>query len=96
MSALTNVLRQITNKTTHPNALLHQIQLERAKNKYLVQGQLGHGVESVVALTAPEKAEAVKAEIVNLSKEEVGDEDGKLKAVDGEVDGDGKEGSGKE
>jgi hypothetical protein len=56
MSQLTNALRHITKKASHPNALLYSAQLERAKQKYLVQGQLEGGKEGAVALGAPEAA----------------------------------------
>jgi hypothetical protein len=54
MSQFTNALRHITKKASHPNALLYSAQLERAKQKYLVQGQLEDGKEGAVALGAPE------------------------------------------
>jgi hypothetical protein len=54
MSQLTNALRHITKKASHPNSLLYSAQLERAKQKYLVQGQLGDGKEGAVALGSPE------------------------------------------
>ncbi|KFX94621.1 hypothetical protein V495_01385 [Pseudogymnoascus sp. VKM F-4514 (FW-929)] len=54
MSYLANALRQITKKSSNPNTLIYQLQLERAKQKYLVQEQLGDGTEAAVALGAPE------------------------------------------
>ncbi|KFY15256.1 hypothetical protein V492_02123 [Pseudogymnoascus sp. VKM F-4246] len=54
MSHLANALRQITNKSSNPNALIYQIQLQRAKQKYLVQEQLGSGTGAAIALGAPE------------------------------------------
>lgn len=54
MSHLANALRQITNKSSNPNALIYQLQLQRAKQQYLVQEQLGDGTEAAVALGAPE------------------------------------------
>lgn len=48
------ILRQIAQKSTHPNALVHKIQLARAKNQLLLAGQLGDGKEDVFALEAPE------------------------------------------
>jgi len=55
MSALANALRQITKKAAHPNALLYQVQLDRAKKRHLIQGQLGDGLAGVVALKPPEE-----------------------------------------
>lgn len=60
MAHLANVLRQITNKSSNPNALIYQLQLERAKQKYLVQEQLGSGAEGAVALGAPESENVEK------------------------------------
>lgn len=57
MSHLASLLRQITKKSSHPNALIHKVQLERAKLKYLVQGQLDNAEESTIALGAPEEEE---------------------------------------
>lgn len=41
----------------HPNALVHKVQLERARQKYIVRGELGDGKEDAVALGAPEEQE---------------------------------------
>ncbi|OBT65980.1 hypothetical protein VE03_03178 [Pseudogymnoascus sp. 23342-1-I1] len=54
MSHLANALRQITKKSSNPNALIYQLQLQRAKQRYLVQEQLGNGTQAAVALGAPE------------------------------------------
>lgn len=54
MSHLANALRQISKKSSHPNVLIYQLQLQRAKQKHLDQGQLGDGTEGAVALSAPE------------------------------------------
>jgi hypothetical protein len=54
MSHLAGLLRQITTKSQNPNALIYQLQLERAKQKYLVDERLGGGSEAAVALEAPE------------------------------------------
>src|SRR5579871_5974662 len=61
MSQLGSLLRQITKKSSHPNAFIYKIQLERAKQKYLLQGQLDDGKEDAVALGAPEEEEREKA-----------------------------------
>lgn len=53
MSQLANALRHITKKASHPNALIYNVQLQRAKEKYLVQGQLEDGKEEAVALAGP-------------------------------------------
>jgi len=86
MSALANVLRHITKKASHPNALIHQIQLERARSKYLVQGRLGDGLEGVVSLDAPKGDGVVKFETEKSSKEE-----GLVMQKDVEGDGRGHE-----
>ena len=54
MSQLTPLLRQITKKASHPNGLLYSIQLERARVKYLVKGELEGGAQAV-ALDAPKE-----------------------------------------
>ncbi|KFY25504.1 hypothetical protein V493_04643 [Pseudogymnoascus sp. VKM F-4281 (FW-2241)] len=54
MSHLANALRQITKKSSNPNALIYQLQLQRAKQKYLAQEQLGDGIEGAVALGPPD------------------------------------------
>ncbi|OBT55008.1 hypothetical protein VE04_05329 [Pseudogymnoascus sp. 24MN13] len=61
MSHLANALRQITKKSSNPNALIYQLQLERSKQKYLVQEQLGNGMEGAVALGAPESENGEKS-----------------------------------
>ncbi|KFY64522.1 hypothetical protein V496_03211 [Pseudogymnoascus sp. VKM F-4515 (FW-2607)] len=61
MSHLANALRQITKKSSNPNALIYQLQLQRSKQKYLVQEQLGNGTEAAVALGAPESENKEKA-----------------------------------
>ena len=61
MSHLANALRQITKKSSNPNTLIYQLQLQRAKQKYLVQEQLGNGMEGAVALGAPEGENGEKA-----------------------------------
>ncbi|KAE8441454.1 hypothetical protein EG329_004947 [Mollisiaceae sp. DMI_Dod_QoI] len=55
MSGLANALRRIAKSASHPNALLYKTQLERAKQKYLVQGQLGDGKEDAFMLGSPEE-----------------------------------------
>jgi hypothetical protein len=42
----------------HPNALLHKVQLERARQKYIVRGELGDGKEEAIAIGAPEQQKA--------------------------------------
>lgn len=73
MSHLANALRQITKKSSNPNALIYQLQLQRAKQKYLVQEQLGNGMEGAVALGAPETENREKdsgPETVALDREQ--------------------------
>lgn len=73
MSHLANALRQITSKSSNPNALIYQLQLRRAKQKYLVQEQLGDGTEGAVALEAPESENGEKAsgqETATLNREQ--------------------------
>ena len=58
--SLSFILRQITKKASHPNALLHKVQLAKAKRKYLPDGapaQLGDGKGEIFALEAPESEE---------------------------------------
>jgi hypothetical protein len=56
MSQLSGLFRQVVKKSNHPNTLLHNLQLARAKQKYLVQGQLGDGAEgTALELGAPEE-----------------------------------------
>ena len=57
MPALGSLLRQLSKKASHPNALIYEIQLARAKHKYLVQEQLEDGEEDAVALPAPKEGE---------------------------------------
>jgi hypothetical protein len=59
MSQLTPLLRQITKKASHPNALLYGAQLERARVKYLVRGELEDGKEAV-AVGPPEEEMGVE------------------------------------
>ena len=95
MSHLANSLRQITSKSSNPNALIYQLQLQRAKQKYLVQEQLGDGMEAAVALGAPESENREKGpgpETAALGREHqsgpeaaMGDNEGiKCREVDGE------------
>jgi hypothetical protein len=89
MSQLTNALRHITKKASHPNALLYSAQLERAKQKYLVQGQLEGGKEGAVALGAPEtdgrERELEKEDSRNGIGSEGAEREGGSKAVNGEA-----------
>jgi hypothetical protein len=55
MSQLTGLFRQVLKKSNHPNILIHNIQLERAKQKYLVQGRLGDGFDSALEIGPPEE-----------------------------------------
>jgi hypothetical protein len=57
MSQLTPLLRQITKKASHPNGLLYSLQLERARVKYLVKGELESGTEAVALDSPKEKAQ---------------------------------------
>jgi hypothetical protein len=88
MSQLTNALRHITKKASHPNALLYSAQLERAKQKYLVQGQLGDGKEGAVALGAPETDGRERALEKGDARNGIGSEgagrEGELKGVKGD------------
>jgi uncharacterized low-complexity protein len=52
MSQFTGLLRQMTKMASHPNSLLYNIQLERARQKF-VQGQLDDGKGGAVTLGAP-------------------------------------------
>jgi hypothetical protein len=84
MSQLTPLLRQITKKASHPNQLLYGVQLERARVKYLVRGELGDGKEAV-ALGAPEEVKGGKEK---EGGRQAGGEDG---VEDGEGGGVGME-----
>jgi hypothetical protein len=61
---LTTALRHITRKATHPNTLLYQVQLEKAKRDVEKKGGLiGDGKEGAVLLGDPEgEKEAEKEE----------------------------------
>lgn len=62
MSQLAGLLRQITRKSSNPNAFVYQVQLERARQKYLVRGELDDGKASAVALGAPEDGDGSERE----------------------------------
>ena len=56
MSALANALRQVVKRSNHPNSLVYQVQVERARTKYVERGLLEGGQEEgAVALGAPEE-----------------------------------------
>jgi hypothetical protein len=59
MSQLTPLLRQITKKASHPNTLMYGVQLERARVKYLVKGELEAG-KGAVELGAPDEVDRGK------------------------------------
>lgn len=68
MSLLTGALRAITKKASSPQSLIYSIQLERAKQKYIVRGELD-GPESAIELGAPEaNAKEQKGTGVELSR----------------------------
>lgn len=78
MSHLANALRQISKKSSHPNVLIYQLQLQRAKQKHLDQGQLGDGTEGAVALGAPEsengeKGSEQETHALNIERQSVRD-----------------------
>jgi hypothetical protein len=77
MSQLAPLLRQITKKASHPNGLLYGMQLERARVKYLVRGELEDG-KAAIELAVPEESGA------GLKKEDEVEWGEKL---DGEGDG---------
>ena len=77
MSQLAPLLRQITKKASHPNGLLYGMQLERARVKYLVRGELEDG-KAAIELAVPKKSGA------GLKKEDEVEWGEKL---DGEGDG---------
>jgi hypothetical protein len=85
MSALANALRAVVVKSSHPNSLVYQVQVERAKKKYVERGMLEGGQqEGAVALGAPEEkgekaaVEVESAEAAERVSERVeGREDGK-------------------
>jgi len=91
MSYLTPLLRQLTRKASHPNALLYEVQLERARVKYLVNGELEDG-KGAVELGAPEEPAAeLKTEDVKNEKRELEGSESEAKKAEGEEAG-GKEG----
>ncbi len=53
MSHLANLLRQVVKKSSHPNALVYKMEVQRATQKHLVRGELADGEEDAVALGAP-------------------------------------------
>jgi len=62
MSALANALRAVVVKSSHPNSLIYQVQVERARKKHVERGLLEGGQqEGVVALGAPEETGAKRA-----------------------------------
>lgn len=61
MSGLAPVFRRLVKAASHPNSLLYAVQLEQARVKYLVKGELGDGKEDAMALEAPrEKSDEMK------------------------------------
>jgi len=101
MSHLANVLRQITKKASHPNSLIHGVQLERARQKYIVRGELIDGKEDAVALGAPKEERQERVEEKGSKPEAAGPEEeggeGRAEAETGQGDGEdaGQSASGK-
>ena len=92
MSQLTPLLRQITRKASHPNGLLYGMQLERARVKYLVKGELEDG-KGAVELGAPEElGTEVKKEDEVEEEEKLEGEGGGVKEGGGLVEGKRDEG----
>jgi hypothetical protein len=71
LSHLSSILRQITKKSFHPNSLIYDVQLARAKQKHLLTDQLGDGIEIVVALGEPEKVESKQNQEPETSAREI-------------------------
>lgn len=70
MSLLAGALRAITQKASSPQSLTYAIQLERARQKYIVREELG-GPESAMELGAPKDDIRVQKETgVQLGKGE--------------------------
>jgi hypothetical protein len=92
MSQLTGILRQITKKAPHPNALLYTVQLERARQKILLQGQLDDGKEGAIALGAVEK----EGQEQETGKSELDTERGNGMAAERDGESEGVEGEGAE
>lgn len=88
MLHLAGALRQITKKASHPNPLIFDIQLERAKQKYVVQGRLAASEYGALELSAPsdqgEKADGDVKDGVTAKGEEFGVMEDK-KGADSEV-----------
>ena len=77
MSGLAPVLRRLTKTASHPNSLLYAMQLERARVKYLVKGELGDGKEDAMVLEAPKE---------NIEELKSGEREGKAESgVEGEA-----------
>lgn len=86
MSHLASLLRAVTKRASHPNNLLYEAQLERARVKILVKGELGKGEDAVLL----EQPRVEKKEEEGLENVESGEEGGVEKS------GSGKKGAGKE
>jgi hypothetical protein len=84
MSQLAPLLRQITKKASHPNGLLYGMQLERARVKYLVRGELEDG-KAAIELVVPEESGAglKKEDEVELGEKLDGEGDGVKEGKDG-------------
>lgn len=62
MPQLTPLLRQITKNASHPNGLLYGMQLERARVKSLVKGELEGGTQAVALDVPKEKVQEMTVE----------------------------------
>lgn len=91
MSQLTPLLRQITKKASHPNGLLYGMQLEHARVKYLVRGELEDG-KGAVELGAPSEEPGKDGEKGKEKDGEKAPSEGEGGKEEGSADGGGKEG----
>ncbi|KAN0090189.1 hypothetical protein V8E51_018768 [Hyaloscypha variabilis] len=91
MSQLAPLLRQLTRKASHPNGLMYGVQLERARVKYLVKGELEDG-KGAVELGAPEEP---VTELKNADEQEDEGQLANVEGSEGEVKVEGEGGGGK-
>lgn len=57
---LASALKTVTQKASHPSALIYKVQLAHAKQQQLNGGEIGDGKTGVVELMAPEEVKEEK------------------------------------
>ncbi|KAG4425041.1 hypothetical protein IFR04_001811 [Cadophora malorum] len=55
---LASALKTVTQKASHPSALIYKVQLAHVKQQQLNGGEIGDGKTGVVELMAPEEVKA--------------------------------------